>query len=294
MGRPSKPFNSNLIGERPWRKLLWVHQPYPDNYVDASFLSQLKRNLHVQQYSYWALASDSTVIISHLCTVALFVSVFIVIYNFNWEPAWFAWTGSFCALIGYFTWDYFGENSTNRTATAKSSVLIVSTLLGLSPVLKSLTQSTSSDSIWAISFWLFLLNIFFHDYSFGRRQTFPPTLSTNLALAAAIVLASRLSTTLSVFSFILFSIQLFGLFPIFSRWLRAYSFVGHLILTFILVVITEIGMLVIGGSWAIAIWSTVILIAVFVAPGWLIGLQKYKNEIQGPWDPAKPVLRNRR
>ena len=24
---------------------------------------------------------------------------------------------------------------------------------------------------------------------------------------------------------------------------------------------------------------------------WLIGLKKYKNEIHGPWDPARPVIR---
>ncbi|KAK9380167.1 phosphatidylinositol N-acetylglucosaminyltransferase subunit C [Kockiozyma suomiensis] len=279
--------------KRPWRKLLWVHQPYPDNYVDVSFLSQLKRNMHVQQYSFWALSSDSTVIISHVSTVALFVCVFVVIYNFDWNPAWFAFSGSGFTLIGYFVWDYLGNNTTSRTATSKSALLIVSTLLGLSPVLKSLTQSTSSDSIWAISVWLFLLNIFFHDYSVGPRKTVPPTLSTNLAIAAAIVLASRLSTTLSVFSFLLFSIELFGLFPIFSRWLRSYSFIGHLILTAFLIITTEIGMLRIGGLWASGIWFAAMLSAAFIAPGWLIALQKYKNEIQGPWDPAKPVLRNR-
>ncbi|KAK9327824.1 phosphatidylinositol N-acetylglucosaminyltransferase subunit C [Lipomyces starkeyi] len=283
-----------VMPRRPWRKLLWVHQPYPDNYVDASFLSQLKRNLHVQQYSFWALSSDSTVIISHVYSVAIFVCVFVAIYKDKYNPAWFASIGSICTLVGYFAWDGLGEeNTTSRTATAKSAILIVSTLLGLSPVLKSLTQSTSSDSIWAISFWLFVLNIFFHDYSIGSKKTFPPTLSTNLAIAAATVLASRLSTTLSVFSFLLFSIELFGLFPIFSRWLRSYSFVAHLILTSILAVVTEVGMFYIGGWWALSVWSVAILSAVFVAPGWLIALQKYKNEIQGPWDPAKPVLRSR-
>ncbi|KAK9455725.1 phosphatidylinositol N-acetylglucosaminyltransferase subunit C [Dipodascopsis uninucleata] len=279
--------------QRPWRKLLWVHQPYPDNYVDVSFLSQLKRNMHVQQYSFWALASDSTVIISHICTVAIFAIVFTVIYNLDWNPAWFAFLGSAFTLIGYFIWDYLGRNTTDLVITAKSAILLVSTLLGLSPVLKSLTQSTSSDSIWALSCWLFLLNIFFHDYSFARKKTVPPTLSTNLALAAAIVLASRLSTTISVFSFLLFSIELFGLFPIFSRWLRAYSFIGHLILTSTLFIITEFGIYIIGGYWALGIWTIAILSSCFVAPGWLIALQKYKNEIQGPWDPAKPVLRNR-
>ncbi|KAK9254088.1 phosphatidylinositol N-acetylglucosaminyltransferase subunit C [Lipomyces tetrasporus] len=286
--------DSLAMAKRPWRKLLWVHQPYPDNYVDSSFLSQLKRNLHVQQYSFWALSSDSTVIISHVYTVAIFVCVFVAIYRDKYNPAWFASIGSFCTLVGYFAWDGLGEeNTTSRTATAKSAILIVSTLLGLSPVLKSLTQSTSSDSIWALSFWLFLLNVFFHDYSIGSRKTFPPTLSTNLAIAAATVLASRLSTTLSVFSFLLFSIELFGLFPIFSRWLRSYSFVAHLILTSILAIVTEVGMFYIGGWWALGVWSVAILSAVFVAPGWLIALQKYKNEIQGPWDPAKPVLRSR-
>jgi len=27
-----------------YRKVLWLRQPYPDNHVDASFLSDLKRN----------------------------------------------------------------------------------------------------------------------------------------------------------------------------------------------------------------------------------------------------------
>ncbi|KAK9469126.1 phosphatidylinositol N-acetylglucosaminyltransferase subunit C [Lipomyces arxii] len=290
----SSKSNSLDYAKRPWRKLLWLQQPYPDNYVDSSFLSQLKRNIHVQQYSFWTLSSDSTVIVLHVCTVAIFVGVFVLIHDREWNPALFASTGSVCTLIGYGAWDIFGDmNSSSRISTAKSALLIVSTLLGLSPVLKSLTQSTSSDSIWAISFWLFLLNIIFHDYSIGSKKAFPPTLSTNLAVSASTMLASRLSTTLSVFSFLLFSIELFGLFPIFSRWIRSYSFLSHLILTAIFFTITEFEILYIGGWWALAVWSIAIFSAVFVAPGWLIALQQYKNEIQGPWDPAKPVLRNR-
>ena len=51
-----------------------------------------------------------------------------------------------------------------RLATFKSAVLIYCALLGLSPILKSLTESTSSDSIWAISTWLMCINIFFFNY----------------------------------------------------------------------------------------------------------------------------------
>jgi phosphatidylinositol glycan class C protein len=54
-----------------------------------------------------------------------------------------------------------------RLATAKSAILIYCALLGLSPILKSLTVSTSSDSIWAMSTWLLIINIFTFDYGAG-------------------------------------------------------------------------------------------------------------------------------
>jgi hypothetical protein len=54
-----------------------------------------------------------------------------------------------------------------RLATAKSAMLIYAALLGLSPILKSLTRSTTSDSIWALSTWLLMMNVAFFDYSGG-------------------------------------------------------------------------------------------------------------------------------
>jgi phosphatidylinositol glycan class C protein len=54
-----------------------------------------------------------------------------------------------------------------RLATAKSAILIYCALLGLSPVLKSLTETTTSDSIWAMSTWLMCMNVFFFDYGGG-------------------------------------------------------------------------------------------------------------------------------
>src|SRR5207248_4257979 len=102
-----------------------------------------------------------------------------------------------------------------RLKTFKSAILIYFTLLGLSPILKSLTKSTSSDSIWALATWLLIINIFFFDYgglsppsksrsinfsSYDSKQPsnatlapindvvhatpFPSSLSTNAALMA--------------------------------------------------------------------------------------------------------------
>ncbi|KAL1968106.1 hypothetical protein VTN77DRAFT_2236 [Rasamsonia byssochlamydoides] len=187
-----------------------------------------------------------------------------------------------------------------RLATIKSALLIYCALLGLSPILKSLTKSTASDSIWAMSCWLMIINIFSFDYGSGEgagATKFPASLSTNAALMASTVLASRLPSTTHVFSLTLFSIEVFGLFPVFRRHLRHVSWTGHLLLTFALVLGAGGGVgITLRGGWAAAIVGSFLgsILTAFAMGGcswWLISLQKYKNVVIGPWDPARPILR---
>lgn len=194
----------------------------------------------------------------------------------------------------------FSPRMQERLTTAKSAILIYCSLLGLSPILKSLTLSTSSDSIWALSSWLMGINVFTFDYGAGPAAKFPASLSTNAALMASTVLASRLPTTTHVFSLTLFSIEVFGLFPVFRRHLRHHSWTGHLWLTVLLVVLASGGLSVTisGGAWGMAIVGVVLgglvcCLSMGVTSWWLIGLQRYKNEIHGPWDPARPVIGRR-
>lgn len=289
-----------------------------------------------------------------------------------------------------------------RLKTFKSAMLIYFALLGLSPILKSLTKSTSSDSIWALATWLLIINIFFFDYgsqyvpapglqqhslrideplvpgqsngvlhtkvsqasisttassmyqhqirpplsTINSATTYPPpgvtstsmpeiqlpaestvkantlppqnsypsSLSTNAAVMASTVLASRLPTTTSVFSLTLFSIQIFGLFPLFRRYLRSRSFNLHTALTMFLVMLASAGLWLIlsqsythtyGDCGFCVSWCVTVLlrsIAGILVGGvltlgimggcawWLISLQRYKNVVIGPWDPAKPML----
>jgi phosphatidylinositol glycan class C protein len=195
----------------------------------------------------------------------------------------------------------FSPRMQERLTTAKSAILIYCSLLGLSPILKSLTQSTSSDSIWALSSWLLILNIFTFDYGAGPEAKFPASLSTNAALMASTVLASRLPSTTHVFSLTLFSIEVFGLFPVFRRHLRHHSWTGHVWLTVFLVVLASggLGMTISGGGWGWGVLGVVLGAGVMglgmgLTSWWLIGLQRYKNEIYGPWDPARPILGGRR
>lgn len=47
----------------------------------------------------------------------------------------------------------------------KTGILIFAILLGFSPILKTLTDKTSSDTIYALTVIFFIGNLFLHDYS---------------------------------------------------------------------------------------------------------------------------------
>ncbi|PSN70553.1 phosphatidylinositol N-acetylglucosaminyltransferas-like protein subunit C [Corynespora cassiicola Philippines] len=329
-----------------YKKLLWFKQPFPDNYTDEkTFLDHLQRNPRLQPYEFWSLMADSTVIVQHVASVAIFACSFVAIVLERVTPVSVVSWASLCTVLAWALWDYWmgqeeaeaakatadkdadkdadkthditkpssgyrspyvdptsslSPRTQQRLATAKSAVLIYAAVLGLSPILKSLTVSTTSDSIWALSTWLLFMNVAFFDYGGGPGTRLPASISTNSALMASTVLASRLPSTTHVFSLTLFSIEVFGLFPIFRRQLRAKSWRGHFALT-ILLVVSASGFVFItltgGGRGAftagVIIGSIVTFLAMGMCSWWLIGLQKYKNEIHGPWDPARPIIRRR-
>ena len=418
----SKRKSRTSKGRRAWRKLLWVKQrdcmfeyPHhcatshtfidPDNYTDPlSFLARYQRNPRLRPYEFWPLVADSTVIVQHISSVAIFICSFVGIYEDRVSPVSVLSWGSLSTILGWVLWDFWvGQDEASKTAagsttntekdgsimssatstvaftpssqsaesqgiglglslstsnissrrshshsrsqtsvssigisptlshqpshsvlqaahpattlyntprthrrlsTVKSALLIYIALLGLSPILKSLTESTTKDSIWAMSVWLMGINIFFFDYSGGVGSVrFPASLSTNAALMASTVLASRLPSTAHVFSLTLFSIEVFGLFPIFRRYLRHISWQGHLALTIALMIgagaglgLTISGKPFFRGGWkrAIAgaiIWALGSAVGMGGCSWWLIGLQRYKNVVIGPWDPARPIIR---
>lgn len=290
--------------KQPWKKLLYLKQPYPDNYVDESFLSQLKRNSTVAKYSYWKLANDFDLIAFHISNLILVILVFTGIYQFSWNPILILSMSTFLSICGFIYWNYMVEKmpcdaqaravgkSLSIANTVKSSVIIIFMFLILSPVLKSLTKSTSSDSIWTLSFMLCFLNAAFHDYAMNlSKLQYKPILSANLSLSNALVLASRLTSSIHVFCFVLFAVQVNILYPLFDFMIRKHA--GNLQHRFIeLVLSTVVNYLLyyLVGIPAMLCWIFAHIAITIVLPAYFLFLQKYKNELQGPWDIAKPVL----
>jgi len=170
-------------------------------------------------------------------------------------------------------------------------------LLSLSPVLKTVTAATSSDTIWALSACLFILNALLADYSSVKlgtyaRERLTSVISMNAAVSASVVLASRLPDDISVFSVVLFSVVLFALFPVLRHRVQA---APGLLQPFLTVLISVISLLLTGPLSAIvtSLFASVLLFVMFVAPAVLVWAQRYKNELRGSWDVAVPKVNQR-
>ncbi|KAF8560371.1 phosphatidylinositol N-acetylglucosaminyltransferase [Imleria badia] len=280
-----------------WRRVLWERCPYPDNFIPPdSFLSALRRNPNFTPYSYWPLVFMCCAITQHLGTVFVFLAIFVRLKERSIDARVLLWMSVTCSVLGYGIWEILHSSNPrpNRSKAFKSSLLVLLALMGLAPVLRTLTAATSSDSIWALSACLFLLNTVLADYGCMRPGSFTQerltsVLSMNAAMSSSVVLASRLPDDLSVFSLVLVAVQLFSLFPLLRHRFWGISTALRALVTLSITVLSLI--LVTPLSMPIATMMTGIYIAItFIAPGVLVWAQKYKNEIRGPWDVAIPRL----
>ncbi|KAJ1834184.1 glycosylphosphatidylinositol anchor biosynthesis [Coemansia sp. RSA 2711] len=289
--KPSAPHR------RPWRKLLYIQQDYPDDYVDETFLMELKKNANVRMYNYTTVALQTTVVTQHLSSIMVFIAVFINLYRGTLTGSALLWCSTVTAVLGIISWDLLSLTLRTpvqriiRFGTIKAAVLFALLLFGLSPILRTLTEDTSSDTIWAMTVIFFCVNLAFHDYSTGNLTNirFPGSVSLNAAVLASVLLASQLDSNLSVFAFLLFALGWFALFPIFRRYLKRISAAASVATTMVLALVATAMFAYISRVIAMLhVFGT--LFITFGCPLWLIWVQRYKNEIHGPWDEARPIV----
>ncbi|KAL3646945.1 hypothetical protein CASFOL_009489 [Castilleja foliolosa] len=278
-----------------WRKVAYggMQPGFDDNYTDESFLEQMIMNANVVKRDLLKVMLDSVAISQYLCIVALVVLVWIytlrsiitetslVLLNVALLGA-----GFFIFLI---TSDLLSVNLL-ITYFLKTSFFIMG-LYVLSPIYQTLTRSISSDSIWALTTFLIVIHLFLHDYSGSARgaleySNFASNISLNASIVASLLIASRLPSRLHVFAIVLFSLQVFLFAPFVSYCIKKNSFVLHLCFSLGLMAVTLF--LVYELHLLIFVFMLGILVFVnLVCPYWLIRIQEYKFEINGPWDEAK-------
>ena len=100
---------------------------------------------------------------------------------------------------------------------AKTGLVFAFILASLAPVLRTLTASFSTDTVWALTIALSGFAIVSHDFSVvqpGAVLRVRGTTSLNAAMFASVLVTSRLQSAADVFAFETLCMLMFGLVPI--------------------------------------------------------------------------------
>lgn len=275
-----------------WEKKLYIRQPFPDNHVDSSFLSEMKKNINIKIYTFKELFLGACYVHQHWSSVFMFIVLFAQVYMGTVSIATLHMLNNM--LLGgiYIFWmSYLKMSQLNqktkyeRKQVAKAAILLIMTLLGLTPVLKTLTEDISTDTICILAGLLFCMNLAFHNYG-EELEGKPNAIAINASVFGSVMMVSRLNNRGQVFGLLSIAVVWFSLFPIARAFISSIYYPRcHLLLSFIISLLTLFGLYSIQEYLGYT-YFLLSFILIIICPAWYIKLQKYKNNIHGPWDEA--------
>ncbi|XP_007035283.2 PREDICTED: putative phosphatidylinositol N-acetylglucosaminyltransferase subunit C isoform X1 [Theobroma cacao] len=281
-----------------WRKVAYggMQPGFDDNHTDGTFLEDMVMNANVVKRNMLKVMQDSVSISQYLCIVALVVLVWTYTLRSTLNENSLLLLDVSLLGSGFLILLLTEEMlSLNLLLHYVLNVSFFTTgLYVLAPIYQTLTRSISSDSIWSVTVSLLLLHLFLHDYSGStirapgalKNPNLTSCISLNASIVASVFLASRLPSRLHVFAIMLFSLQVFLFAPLVTYCIRKYSFRLHLLFSFALMAVTLTFVYSLHRLLFVLLVGMLVFVNV-VCPYWLIRIQEYKFEINGPWDEAK-------
>ncbi|XP_075229969.1 phosphatidylinositol glycan anchor biosynthesis class C isoform X1 [Lycorma delicatula] len=268
---------AELPQQKPWKKNLYENEGYPDNYTDPSFLDELKKNINLHQVTLTEAFLGAGLVTQELCLVIVFALSFTYLYNEWTDPEIVFYCSSIISLFGYIYYIY--NESSGIMKHIRTIVVFLAFGYILSPVLKTLTETISTDTIYVTTVFMMGVHLTFFDYGV-KALIVSSSLSLNAAIFGSICLASRLSTPFHAFVLLTISVETFVLYPLLLAKIG-----GSYLVLFLITFITTYSL------WTASLTMTIlfILAVVFInilCPYWFYTWQKYKDNIYGPWDEA--------
>lgn len=263
-----------------WEKKLYENYGLPDNYTDDSFLKQLRKNIKANNVTLTEAITFGASICIQLDIVILFVIVFIGL-NEEWtSPNIVFVSGVILTILGYFVY-CLKELDTSIKLTKDLRTVLIFLTFGyiLSPVLKTLTETVSTDTIYAMTILMFLTHLVFSKYG-SLHISLSDSLSITSSIFGSLMLASRLASPSHAFSLLTVAVQCFVLLPFLMYKLNNKIFISTF-LTFS----TLYFLLFISRTLSYVFALTIVFLH-FVCPWWYVQCQRYKDNIYGPWDEA--------
>ncbi|KOB58420.1 hypothetical protein PFHG_00163 [Plasmodium falciparum HB3] len=201
--------HKNENKKRKWKKILYEDQDYADNYVHNSFLSSLLtnyKNVITQNFIY-------------AVNIVIIILKEILIYQ--------------------------NHNSLNNSLkNVLDAIIIIGIIWLLSPVLISLTQTHSDNTVYLVSIMLLLIHLMFHKYGFIYEKNenidiFDAT-SLSCVVIASVILGSRLASIEQVFSFLFVSSILFFYSPFIFQTiaLKNINYYNYVLFPFLFVILS--------------------------------------------------------
>lgn len=264
----------------PWRKILYGNFDYPDNYTDKSFLDELRKNINVREVNYMEAFTGASLVTEQICLVTISMLTYLFLLN-----NWIVLEHLFLFNVLNFTTCYLSFFMSTVELLKQLKFLASFILLFLlSPVLKSLAHSISTDTIYACSVIMILLHLLLNDYtrpmSSNLKLIVSNSLSLNSIVFCSVCLASRLSTNYHVFLLLLNTVQYFVLYPYVFTLYQCY------IQRFVLLVVCLVLLYRVCYVSVFYLFCLCIVLVNVVCPYWFVKWYTYKHNIYGPWDEA--------
>ncbi|CAI2350642.1 unnamed protein product [Caenorhabditis sp. 36 PRJEB53466] len=272
-----------------WQKILYRKQPFPDNYSggEEQFLKELRKNVSVVHYDYKSAVFGCMNLLAHVDTLTMYFVLFLNILHSNWSLNVLYVVFTLPAIFYLFFCKFLAPSAADGKEHARTIVTLLLFAYAFTPVIRTLTTSISTDTIYATSIITAILSCFFHDYGVKAPVVSYPT-SVSSGLSSAIFLLSRLeedtpTLLLLVVAFALhaygaeFRNRLFSVYPGYSA--VAFSLLATSSVYFISSFSIELSVL----------WALMHVFILFICPLILVLKQTGKCTIHGPWDEAVPV-----
>lgn len=270
--------NEMTTNRKPWSKNLYGNAGYADNYTDPSFLKDLQKNINVKPFTFMEAFNGAARLNQQITCVIGFLIIFYLMFENKIKPENVMLYSSSITILGYVFYmrNSFSFNAIREDGKTVLSVLVFGYLF--SPLLHTLTDSISTDTIYTTTFFVMFIHLVFFDYGISAVIV-SKAISLNAAIFGAICLASRLSSSFHAFVLLVTSTEFFALCPIL---LNKYSSPLWLIPISTVCIVFFYQM-----SLSLLITYSLILVFInLVCPYVFVNQQKYKNNIHGPWDEA--------
>jgi len=184
----------------PWRRVLYLRQPYPDNYVGPDFFRVTKKRLHVTRSE---AIKGCLPVTREVCSCFLLLAAYLGLSSSLLPaPALLTAAALYTALAcPALARPFLGLAGSVALAAVACGCLV--------SVVRSLTASVATDTVHACTAALLCLHVILHDYG-ANVALGNETLSQNVGVFACVCLASRLHGYWPVFAFTVTGIALFA------------------------------------------------------------------------------------